>query len=593
MPAARGARLVMARSAVADRTRLALFLAGRSLSAGSGRLLDLSSLPSRIATPTSDRLLIAPQDLRTTDPTRAAEIYSGRYTFAGKTLDGLGRSPFSVPAPSPEWRDALHGFGWLRHLRAADSALARSHARVLVDEWISLGGGPDAGAWTPEIVGRRVISWLCQSPLILDGADRAFYRRFLRSLCRQVRYLKRRLPATRPGLPRLTVLAALSFAGLCLAGQTGLQRFASRRLGEEIEAQVLPDGGHVSRNPDALVALLLDFLPLRQAYAAQNAAPPVPLLNGIDRMMPMIRFFRHADGNFALFNGMGPTPIDTIATVLAYDDARGAPVLNAQHSGYQRLEAGRTVVIADTGAPPPLPLSGEAHAGCLSFELSSRANRIVVNCGLPVFNREGWRSVARSTAAHSTLVFEDTSSCRMVASARLKRVVGAPIVSGPTAVPVERADRDEGVAVRASHDGYVARFGIVHSRSLLLAIDGTRLHGQDRLSLAQGRQLRGSGEYVLRFHLHPSVRASKVQDGRGVLLVLPNREAWLFTANELPIEIEESIFLAGADGPRRAEQMVVRGVFRERPETSWLFQRTEAPGGRRPRDEEEWAELPL
>ena len=39
-----------------------------------------------------------------------------------------------------------------------------------------------------------------------------------------------------------------------------------------------------------------------------TSPPPPALLNAIDRMMPMLRFFRHGDGNFALFNGMGPTP---------------------------------------------------------------------------------------------------------------------------------------------------------------------------------------------------------------------------------------------------------------------------------------------
>ena len=62
-------------------------------------------------------------------------------------------------------------------------------------------------------------------------------------------------------------------------------------------------------------------------FAARNLPPPAALNNAIDRMMPMLRFFRHGDGNFALFNGMGPTPVDLLATVLAYDDARGAPVV--------------------------------------------------------------------------------------------------------------------------------------------------------------------------------------------------------------------------------------------------------------------------
>ena len=57
-------------------------------------------------------------------------------------------------------------------------------------------------------------------------------------------------------------------------------------------------------------------------------------------MMPMLRFFRQGDGSFAHFNGLGDTPADQLATVLAYDDTRGAPLNNAPHTGYQRLEAG-------------------------------------------------------------------------------------------------------------------------------------------------------------------------------------------------------------------------------------------------------------
>ncbi len=129
-------------------------------------------------------------------------------------------------------------------------------------------------------------------------------------------------------------------------------------------------------------------------------------------MMPMLRFFRHDDGNFALFNGMGATGADLLATILAYDDVRGEPVSNAPHSGYQRLKLNNLLVIMDTGTPPPAPVSQEAHAGCLAFEFSAGGQRIVVNCGLPLANRESWRQVARATAAHSTVTFNNASSCR-------------------------------------------------------------------------------------------------------------------------------------------------------------------------------------
>ena len=62
--------------------------------------------------------------------TFADDIYAGLFVFAGRSLAASGGSPFDYAPPSPEWADALYGFGWLRHLRAADTALARANARA-------------------------------------------------------------------------------------------------------------------------------------------------------------------------------------------------------------------------------------------------------------------------------------------------------------------------------------------------------------------------------------------------------------------------------------------------------------------------------
>src|SRR5262249_56553909 len=99
----------------------------------------------------SDRLLIAPQDLRTADATRATEIYSGRFAFAGKVVVCDRRSIFQMEAPSEEWAASLLGFGWLRHLRAAETGITRANARALVDEWISFQGSWHSLAWRPDV----------------------------------------------------------------------------------------------------------------------------------------------------------------------------------------------------------------------------------------------------------------------------------------------------------------------------------------------------------------------------------------------------------------------------------------------------------
>src|SRR5712691_11401774 len=420
-------------------------------------------------------------------------------------------------------------------------------------------------------------------------------RRRIRHLPRQARYLRRTAGPTRDGLPRFQCVIALTAAALCLAGQERLLKSTTKRLVEELQRQILPDGGHVSRNPGTLIELLLDLLPLRQAFAARNAVPPPALINAVDRMMPMLRFFRHGDGNFALFNGMGPTAGDRLATVLAYDDARGNPVANAPHSGYQRLQADDAVVLVDTGSAPPIGLSHEAHAGCLSFELSSQHHRIVVNCGLPATNRESWRQLARATAAHSTVTFNDSSSCRFLASGSLQRLVGVPIVAGPGDVPVAREDRGDAMLLRASHDGYVHRYGVVHQRTIRLASNGVRLDGEDVFLPAHGESLPAAkpDAFAIRFHLHPAVKASRLSDGHGVMLMLPNRQVWTFTAYEDRVELEESVYLAASDGARRTVQIVIYGEARKLARVHWTFAQVERPEAGSRRDAEMEPELPL
>ncbi|MDQ0349830.1 heparinase II/III family protein [Ancylobacter vacuolatus] len=564
----------MAREIYADRARLALFAIETGWNSLVARTLAHPWFPWRAtAVPLPSRLLFAPHELRTGDPARAGEFYAGRYSFAGKLVLTDGASPFEMVPPSPEWARELYSFGWLRHLQAAASPIARAHARALVGDWIAMRGHRLPQASAPEIAARRVASWLTQAPLILQDADPGFHRRFIRSLTAQVRYIKSVGPNAPDGRARLACALTLSLASLCMADQTRLMRAAQKRLIDELDRQVLGDGGHVSRNPGMLIEVLLDLLPLRQSYAARHVAPPPALLNAIDRMMPMLRFFRHVDGAFALFNGMGPTPADVLATVLAYDDARGRPVSNAPYSGYQRMEAGGTVVIADTGAPPPLPLSLEAHAGCLSFELSAGRHRIVVNCGLPAAGREEWRAVARQTAAHSTVVVEDTSSCRFLSAGPLTRLCGAPVLGGPADLHVDRGERGGADVLRASHDGYVRRFGVVHQRSWRLSADGMRLDGEDLFRVAQGEEFPTDqpGRYAVRFHLHPSIEPSRASDGQTVILRLPDGDDWAFTAPESAVVIEESIFLGSNAGPRRAEQLVITGNARQTPRVEWTF----------------------
>lgn len=554
-------------------------LAGGSAARTAGTLVRRVAAPyfamKSMAIAPPERLRVAPPDIRTADSTVADEIYAGYFTFEGKTVHTQGASPFAFVPPSPGWRRALAGFAWLRHLRAADRALAQANARALVADFLALRkSSADDPVMEPAVVARRMLSFLAQSPVLLDGAGPEFYDAFMMSLARSARLLWRTLAGDKVhGADRAVCAIALAEFSACADNGRKIAPFVTRALAVELDRQVLSDGGHISRNPQVVLDLLLDLLPLRQVYAARGVQPPAAALRAIDRMMPMLRMLQHGDGSLALFNGMGATALDRLVTVLAHDDSRGAAPTNAPYAGYQRMEARDAIVIVDAGAPPPLEFARNAHAGSLSFEYSLGAERVVVNCGAPAAQHEEARELARATAAHSTLVINDRSSARIAPASRRGWLAGR-MVSGPRIVRVDRHALGDATALALSHDGYARDFGFVHERVLTLANDGALLLGEDRLVTVEGTHKPVSGvEFALRFHLHPRLRAVLTADGESVALFLANGERVLFQAEGVAPRIEDSIFFAAPGAARKCAQIVLQQTVAPGAEVRWSFRR--------------------
>lgn len=525
----------------------------------------------------ADRLVIAPPDIRTADPTVADDILAGRFIFSGQMVETFGQSPFLAPPVSAEWERVLHGFGWLRHLRAAGGPEVHGEARALIEAWLRQ-GLRNPVAWEPEVAGRRLISFLAQSPMLLDGCSAAFYRRFMAAIGLHARRLRNAFERVPPGLGRLRIAVALVAVAVAVDSFRPRVKAAMKRLDDELARQIFPDGGHVGRNPAALLEILVDLLPLRQAHAARGIPVSSGVMNAIDRMMHLLRFFRHGDGALALFNGAGVTPVSLVASVLVHDDALGRPPGNAPHSGYQRLEADRTVVIVDCGRPPPPDYARDAHAGPLAFEFSSGRNRFVVNCGAPPRTGDPWRDIARRTAAHSTVTVADAVAGRF-AEGVLERMAGRVLIAGAQRVEIDRQEHEGAVAVIARHDAWLLAFGLIHERTLRLAPAGDRLDGRDRL-IEEGTRRSGHAPFAIRFHLHPSIQATPLEGGP-IMLAAPDGETWEFHVDGTAASVEDSVYLADPHGARRSLQLVVTG--KAPAEIRWTFLRAAEPHGARRR----------
>jgi uncharacterized heparinase superfamily protein len=443
-------------------------------------------------------------------------------------------------------------FDWLRDLGQLGSDDARKAACYFVRSWIEHHGRDHTEAQQIDVLADRLVNWIAQYAFLNDGAEHGFRATFAEGLMRQVAELERSAKRAPQGLKRLATAKALLYAGVCLPRAEKRVARGLALLEPELGRLILPDGGSCDRNPSHQFALLKHLVDIRGVLVAGHVDVPEFLQNAIDRTAPMLRFFRHGDGALALFNGGFEETAALIDLVLAEAKAEGKAPASAPLAGFQRLTAGATTIIVDCGRPPPPVVAPDAHAGTLAFELSSGAARVIVNCGSSTESGGLWRQIMRTTAAHSTLVVKDTNSSELLQEGGIGR--------RPDDVAGRRNSAQGATWLDMHHDGYQARFGLLHHRRLYLTADGGDLRGEDSLT---GGRAEESVSFVLRFHLHPAVVPAVEPDtplGEGMVsLALPGGETWRFLALGGAVAVEDSVYLGEAGRQQRTHQLVVTG----------------------------------
>lgn len=487
------------------------------------------------------------------DPGRGARLLRGELEFGGG-LRGLRTGGWGEASDSPLVDAAAHGFAWLRDLRALGTDAARLRARALVGEWMASSPG-EALARRPDVAGARITAWLGHYDFFAATADDAFRQRLMARLVADARALSAALPAEELDARALTALKGLIAAAVALPEHAGFLARALRFLPQEIARQVLPDGCHAERSPATQLTALQDLAEIRALLQAAQTQPPAVLATAIERMALALRVMRHGDGALALFNGSKEESGSLIDIALTQAGRGGRGPSALPDGGFHRLQAGRSVLIVDCGAPPPAGVDRQAHAGTLSMELSVGRERLIVNCGgFPAGTAE-WRDATRATAAHSTLVIADVSSSEVKPEGLGRR---------PVLVEFQRQEANGAHWLEASHDGWKKLFGATHRRRLYLAESGEDVRGEDAVE-AQTPQ-----PFTLRFHLHPDVTANLQQDGEAVLLRLRSGGGWRLRAEGAGMSLEESVYL-GAAAPRRTEQVVLTGYADGSQQVKWAI----------------------
>lgn len=514
------------------------------------------------------------------DRAAGTALRAGHFSINGVKLP-IGQVDFDPAARlSSGVERSLHSFSWLRDL---GSSAPRNEcvptAQRLAKLWFEADHRPGKGsAWKVEFAGLRLLNWLVHAPLLIDKGDKQLKAQVLTQIEETARWLDRNVSHAQDRLGEVAGWCAITAAGLLLPEGRPRRLFGESGLIRTLGELVAEDGGVLSRCPAAQMDSIAILTDLIACYEAVERDPPEAILTMRELLVPPLLALRHGDGALGSWQGNGAIGADRLSALLEASGVRARPLKDVQTWGFQRLRGGKTVVQFDAAPPPRARHARCGAASTLAFELSDGPSRVIVNCGgataaggqVPARIGQG----LRATAAHSTLVLDNANSTAVLLHGKLGR--------GVELVEVERRslgkDGRDAVRIEASHDGYAARFGLTHRRTLVLRSDGTELIGQDILLPVSRKGKRGKIGFAIRFHLGRGVEAHLSDDSRGATLLLPDGRHWQFRlrgdTQDAELVREDSLWIDGEGRPHPTEQLVIEGMTsRGGGEFSWLLKK--------------------
>jgi len=510
---------------------------------------------------------------------RGEQLKNGAFYFAGKQLSAPTRSIWSIASPSLEFTQETHGFNWLDDLAAVGDNEACALAQFWLLDWMRRFDDGTGPGWSAALTGRRVLRICAHARFLMHGLGADKKALVYRFLARQLNYLGKSWKKETDGLPKIEALAGLVFAGVSFDGRQSQLAEANRALGDVCGTFISPAGEIATRNPEELMELFIVLTWVYRTLEDADILPEPRLVEALQGMAPTLRSLRLGDGTLTRFHGGGRGREGRLDQVLSDSRVRGSRA-GALAMGYDRLTAARITVLVDCARPPAFIASKHGHASTLAFEMSSSRIPLVVNCGAGQKFGTEWEHTSRATAAHSTVVVGDESSSEVDSPGYVSRTFGERLLKTPQVVTRARSSDLQGSWLLVDHDGYAAKFGVIHQRRLFLSPDGKELRGQDTVLAKTDAQKAIIDKafhtpFDAHFHIHPDVKVQKTEDKKAIALQLPNRELWVFRQEGGFLSLESSVYLDQWHlKPRATKQIVVSSnAVGYAGRINWIFKR--------------------
>ena len=205
----------------------------------------------------------------------------------------------------------------------------------------------------------------------------------------------------------------------------------------------------------------------------------------------------------------------------------------------------------DVGPVPVSTFSKDYQSGALSFEIISNGKKLISNCGYYDGKNEKLINLSKSTAAQSTLVIDDNSSCKF------KKFNGNYLVNDILKILKKNIVFEKNYwKINASHDGYMKKYNSIHERNIEFYPEQMTFIGIDKIIKKKDNH---NYKFDIRFHFEPNVKLMKTQDNERILIELED-QGWKFTCDNYDINIDNGLYFGNKNLYTENQNIFITGI---------------------------------
>ena len=446
----------------------------------------------------------------------------------------------------------LHDFGWLPALNIKTE---KELGCLIVDQWINNFSNYNEKYWTFDIITMRLINWISSYDIIFKNSDLIFRSKVINNIVKQTKHLFKNISLVSSGVDKIKSLAALILVGNSFEQYEEYAQYGLKNLEDELGSFINKDGFVKSKNPEDLFWALYFLVLIKEWLTLSRKQTPAFINIYINSLGICFKFLRFSNGDLPLFNGANHINTEKFYEFL---ESRGYEFENMENifCGYAKIKSKKIELFIDANNPSSMLHSRNYQAGALSFELASNGIKFICNSGSGKNLGEELSYLSSSTAAHSAVTINDTSSCIFQKNALIRKYFGNSLIEKHNIFKTEFKNDKEFIQCIIAHDGYEKRFKILHERQITLFKSKNYIEGIDSLKCKslENKNL----TFSVRFHIHPDIRITKTM-GNDILLSSSEGEGWIFRSPQIPTKIEKNLYFGNPDNIKESSFILLEG----------------------------------